>query len=64
MSTLSAFDNIEINHSLYCGEDCMKKFCTSLGEHATHVTNFGKNKMLPLTKKRPKITQRQGRMLH
>ena len=40
MSTLSAFDNIEINHSLYCGEDCMKKFCTSLGEHATNVTNF------------------------
>ena len=28
MSTLWVFDNIENKHTLYCGEDCMKKFCT------------------------------------
>ena len=40
MSTIWAFDNIENKHTLYCGEDCMKKFCTSLGE-------YEKKKMLP-----------------
>ena len=34
MSTIWAFDNIENKHNLYCGEDCMEKFCDSLGEHA------------------------------
>ena len=28
----------------------MKKFCTSLREHATNAINFEKNKMLPLKK--------------
>ena len=28
----------------------MKKFCTSLGEHATNVINFEKKKILPLAK--------------
>ena len=46
MSTIWAFDNIENKHSLYRGEDCMKKFCTSLREHATNVINFEKKKML------------------
>ena len=27
----------------------MKKFCTSLREHAANVMNFEKKKMLPLT---------------
>ena len=40
MSTIWAFDNIENKHTLYCGENCMKKFCTSLKEHATNVINF------------------------
>ena len=34
----------------------MKKFCTSLREHATNVINF-ENKMLPLTKKELKLHQ-------
>ena len=51
MSTTWAFDNIENKHTLHCGEDCMKKFCTYLGEHATNVINFEKKKMLLLTKK-------------
>ena len=29
----------------------MKKFCSSLREHATNVINFEKKQMLPLTKK-------------
>ena len=36
----------------------MKKFCTSSREYATNVINFEKTKMLPLTKKRAKITPR------
>ena len=44
MSTLWSFDNIEIEHALYCREDCLKKSCTSLREHATNVINFGNKK--------------------
>ena len=33
----------------------MKKFCTSLREHTTNVINFEIKKMLPLTKKGPKL---------
>ena len=35
-----AFDNIENKNTFYRGEDCMKKFCASLREHATNVINF------------------------
>ena len=49
-STVSNFDNIENKNTLYCGEDCMKKFCTSLRKHVTNVINFEKNQMLLLTK--------------
>ena len=49
MSTILAFDHIGNKHTLYCGGDCMKKFCTSLKEHATNVINF-LNKIFPLTK--------------
>ena len=44
MSTMWDFDNIANNHTLYREEDRMKKFCTSLREHATN-----EKKMLPLT---------------
>ena len=30
ISTIWRFDHIEDKHTLYCGKDCMKKFCTSL----------------------------------
>ena len=43
MSTIWVFDNIENKHTFYCEEDCMKRFCTSLGIFL--------KKMLPLTKK-------------
>ena len=57
MSTMWTFDHIEKKHSLYHGGDCMKKFCTSLKEHAANVINFEKKKMLPLTKKELKLYQ-------
>ena len=40
MSTIWAFDNIENKHTLHRREDCMEKFCSSLREYATNVTNF------------------------
>ena len=45
MSTMWAFDNIENKVILYREEDCVKKVCTSLSEHASNVIN----------KKEPKI---------
>ena len=56
MSTIWTLDNIENKYSLYHGEDCVKTFCSSLKEHATNIINFEKKKMLPLTKRRAKIT--------
>ena len=57
ISAMRAFDNIKNKHTLYRGEDCMKKFCTSLREHATNVINFEKKKILPLTKEELKSYQ-------
>ena len=52
MSTIWAFDDIENKYTLYRGEDCMKKFCSSLREYATNVNIFLKTKkMLQLNKK-------------
>ena len=44
------FANVENKHSLYGGEDCLKKICTSLRAHATNVIKFEKKKTLPLRK--------------
>ena len=57
MSTAWGSDKIENKYTLYRGEDCMKKFCTSLREYATNVINYEKKKMLPLTKKDLKVHQ-------
>ena len=50
MSTIWAFDHRENKHTLYRWKDCMKKFCTSLREHAKRIIDFEKKKMLLLTK--------------
>ena len=50
MSTIWAFDNKEQEHTLYCGEDYMKKFCSSLRKHTTNMINLDK-KNNTLTKK-------------
>ena len=39
MPTICAFDHI------CCDEDCMKKFCESLREHAKIIIDFEKKKM-------------------
>ena len=57
MPTIWGFDRIEDKHPLYCGKDCMKKFCTSLREHAKNITDFETKKMLPLTKEESKSHQ-------
>ena len=38
-------------------EDCMKKFCSFIREHAKNVTDFKNKNMLPLTKKELKPHQ-------
>ena len=35
----------------------MKKFCIPLREHAANVINFENKKMIPFTKKEPKLNQ-------
>ena len=57
VSTIRAFYNIKNKHTLYHGEDYMKRFCISLREHVTNVINFEKKKMLPLTKEELKLYQ-------
>ena len=54
MSTIWGFDHIEDVHTLHHGKDCMKKFCSSLREHAKNIIDFEKKKMIPLTKKQLK----------
>ena len=36
--------------SYYRGEDCMKRFCKDLKDHATKIIDFKKKTMIPLTK--------------
>ena len=57
MSTIWAFDEIENMYTLYRGSNCMKKFCTSLREHAKNIIDFEKKKVLPLTKEELKSHQ-------
>ena len=57
MPTIWGFDHIEDKHTLYRGKYCMKKFCTSLREHAQNITDFEKKKMLLLTKEELKSHQ-------
>ena len=59
MSTIWVFDHIENKDTLYRGKDCMKKFCTSLREHAKNIIDFEKIKMLPLTKEELKHIKMQ-----
>ena len=43
------YADLELNY--YRGDDCMKKFCKDLREHATKIINYEKKKMIPLTTK-------------
>ena len=57
MSTIWAFDSIENKDNLYRGKSCLKKFSTSLTEHAKNTIDFEKRKMLLLTKEEIKPYQ-------
>ena len=49
--THCSFDKTKNKLDYYRGEDCIKKFCLNLREHATKIINYEKKKMMPLTKK-------------
>ena len=58
MSTIWEFDHIEDKLTLYREKDCMKKFCTSLREHAKNIIDFEKEKNIAVNKRRIKTTSR------
>ena len=64
MPKIWAFDHIEKKHTLYCGKDCIRKFCTSLREHANNAIDFEKKKNVTVNKKRTKITSGWKSMLY
>ena len=49
--THCSFDKTKNKLDYYRGEDCMKKFCKDLREHATKIINYEKKKMISLAKK-------------
>ena len=57
MSTICVFDHIENKHTWHPEKNCMKKFCTYLIERSKHIIDFGKKKMLSLTKEELKSHQ-------
>ena len=50
MYTNCSFDKSNNKLSYYRGEDCMKRFCKDLKDHATKIIDFKKKIMTPLTK--------------
>ena len=48
--TNCSFDKSNNELSYYRGEDCMKRFCKDLKDHATKIIYFKKKTMIPLTK--------------
>ena len=48
--TNCSFDKANNKLSYYRGEDCMKRFCKDLKNHATKIIDFKKKTMIPLTK--------------
>ena len=57
--THCSFNKAENKFDYYRGEDCMKKFCEDLREHATKIINYEKKEMIPLTKKEEKKHNKQ-----
>ena len=54
-----SFNKAENKIDYYRDEDCMKKFCEDLREHATKIINYEKKEMIPLTKKEEKKHNKQ-----
>ena len=59
MFTHCSFDKTKNKLDYYRGEDCIKKFCKDLREHATKIINYEKKDMTPLTKKEEKHYNKQ-----
>ena len=57
--THCSFDKTKNKLDCYRGDNCMKKFCKDLREHATKIINYEKKKMIPLTKKEEKNHNKQ-----
>ena len=57
--THCSFDKTKNKLDYYRVEDCMKKFCKDLREHATKIINYEKKDMMPLTKKEEKHHNKQ-----
>ena len=47
--TSCSFDESKNKLNYYKGDDCMKKFCEDLREHATEIINYEKKNIIPLT---------------
>ena len=45
-----AIDHIENKYTLYRENECLRKICSPLRQHAKNVIDFEKKKLLPLTK--------------
>ena len=54
-----SFDKTKNKLDYYRGDDCMKKFCKDLTEHATKIINYEKKDVIPLTKKEEKHHNKQ-----
>ena len=53
--THCSFDKSKNKLNYYRGEDCMKKFCKDLREHATKIINYEKKERYISPKERQKI---------
>ena len=62
MSTIWRFYHIENKHTLYRGNDCMKK--SPLKKHTKNIIDFEKKKNLTVNKRRIKVTSRRKSMLY
>ena len=57
--TYCSFDKTKNKLDYYRGDDCMKKSCKDLGEHATKIIKYEKKDTIPLTKKEEKHHNKQ-----
>ena len=54
--TNCSFGEKKNNPDYYRSNDCMKEFCRDLRKHATKIINCNKKEVIPLTKKKKKVT--------
>ena len=64
MFKISSFKDMQNEHDVYRGKDCMKMFCESLREHANEYNEFKKKKMKLLTKKQQESYKKDKNLLY